>query len=283
MEDLLKKSDKEYKEFIKLDRILEAKNPKLAKRLPAFLKRYIRKIIREREVNITLSLSEGLMDYEFTKHVIDNIFFSKVYGHNEEALLKSKRFIVAANHPLGGFDGMALVYIIGKYYKDMIFPVNDILMTVENMKNTFIPLNKHGRTASQVIKDMDNAFASDRQILYFPAGFCSRKTKGEICDIEWKKTFVSKAKQHQRDIIPTYVKARNSSFFYRLANIRKFFGIKANLEMFYLVNELYKQRGKSIHVYFGEPIPYSSLDKSKTDKEWAEYIKNIVYDIPKKY
>ncbi len=164
----------------------------------------------------------------------------------------------------------------------MVFPVNDILMSVENMSNTFIPMNKHGRTASNVFKEFDDAFASDKAVLYFPAGFCSRKTKGEICDIDWKKTIITKAKQHKRDIIPTYIEAKNSKFFYRLAALRKFFRIKTNIEMFFLVHELYKQKGKSINVHFGDPIPYSLFDKKKKDNEWAEYVKNIVYEIPKK-
>jgi putative hemolysin len=282
MEELLKQSNKKYKEFINLDNIIASKNPKLAKRLPRFIKNIIRKIIHERDVNITLTLNEGLKDYEFTKSIVDNTFKSKVYAHGEENLFKSDRFIIASNHPLGGFDGMALVYVTGKHFKNMVFPVNDILMSVDNMANTFIPINKHGRTASNAFKEFDDAFASDKAVLYFPAGFCSRKTKGEICDIEWKKTIITKAKQHKRDIIPTYIEAKNSKFFYRLAALRKFLRIKTNIEMFFLVHELYKQKGKSIHVHFGEPISYSLFDKKKKDNEWAEYVKNIVYEIPKK-
>lgn len=283
MKDLLKESEKEYKEFINLDNVIAKKNPKLAKRLPRFVKNIIRRIIHEKNINITLSINEDYKDYDFVKNVIDNTFKSKVISHNEENLAKSDRFIIASNHPLGGFDGMALVYAVGKHYKEIYAPVNDLLMNVENMSGTFIPINKHGRTASQAFKELDNAFASEKAIIYFPAGFCSRKKKGVICDTEWKKTFITKAKQHKRDIIPTYVKARNSKFFYRLARLRTFLGIKTNIEMFFLVDELYKQRGKTLHVYFGEPISYEKFDKSKNDKEWAEYVKHIVYEIPKKY
>ena len=95
MEELLKQSNKEYKEFINLDNIIKSKNPKLAKRLPRFIKNIIRKIIHERDVNITLTLNEGFNDYEFTKNIIDNTFKSKVYAHGEENLFKSDRFIIA--------------------------------------------------------------------------------------------------------------------------------------------------------------------------------------------
>ena len=57
-----------------------------------------------------------------------------------------------------------------------------------------------------------------------------------IKDLEWKKSFITKAKQFERDVIPVHISGKNSSFFYQLANFRKFLKIRANIEMFFLVN-----------------------------------------------
>ncbi len=98
-------------------------------------------------------------------------------------------------------------------------------------------------------------------------------------DLEWKKTIVTKAKKYQREIVPIYFDARNSNFFYNLANIRKFFRIKANIEMLYLANEMFKQYNKTFTIYIGKPIPAETFTREKTDIQWAEWIKEKVYSM----
>lgn len=123
---------------------------------------------------------------------------------------------------------------------------------------------------------------SDSQIIMFPAGLVSRKIKGHIVDLEWKKSFVSYAKRYKRDIVPVFISGQNSNFFYNLANVRTKLGIKTNIEQLYLIDELYKHKNESVSMYFGKPISYTALTSEKTDKEWAESIKQIAYALPKK-
>jgi putative hemolysin len=157
-----------------------------------------------------------------------------------------------------------------------VFPVNDILLYLPNLKELFIPINKHGNNTENV-EIIQKTFDSEKLILYFPAGLVSRKQKSRIMDLEWKKTFISKAIQYQRDIIPVYIEGRNSSFFYRLANLRKSLKIKANIEMLLLPDEMYKQKNKNISIYIGKPIPYQTFDHSYSYNEWAQKVKRYVY------
>jgi len=173
---------------------------------------------------------------------------------------------------------MALMWVIGKIRKDIVFPVNDLLMNIPNLKDLFIPINKHGSNASN-IRIIEDTFASDKAMLYFPAGLCSRKQKDGICDLEWKKSFITKARTHKRDIIPCFINGRNSDWFYNLARIRAFLRIKSNIEMLYLVDEMYKQRDKEIVITFGKPISYTIFDKQKTDLSWAQILKSHVYSL----
>ena len=174
---------------------------------------------------------------------------------------------------------MALIQVVGRIRQDLVFPVNDILMNVPGLQPLFIPINKHGKNTENV-RIIDETFASDKVILYFPAGLVSRKQKGGVIrDLEWKKTFITKAKRYHRDVIPVYISGRNSNFFYNLANWRKRLGIKANLEMLYLVDEMVKQKDKPIRITFGEPIPYINFDKSRSDSQWAEWVKERVYEL----
>lgn len=173
---------------------------------------------------------------------------------------------------------MALISAVGKVRKDIKFPVNDLLMHVPNLRPLFIPLNKLGKNTGY-IEQIEQTFASDNIILYFPAGLCSRKQKGKIMDLEWKPTFIKKAIQYKRDIIPVHIDGKNSDFFYNLSNWRKKMGIRQNIEMIYLVDEMYKQKNKIINIIFGEPISYETFDKKFSTLQWAEIIKKRVYEL----
>ena len=116
-------------------------------------------------------------------------------------------------------------------------------------------------------------------MLYFPAGLCSRKQKGEIKDLEWKKTFVKKAVQYHRDITPVYVDAKNTNRFYNIANLRKKIGIRFNIEMALLPDEMFRQRGKTIRLVFGKPIPYTTFDDRYTASQWAAVVREHVYKL----
>ena len=155
-------------------------------------------------------------------------------------------------------------------------------MNVPGLRPLFIPINKHGRNTENA-QLINETFASEKMILYFPAGLVSRKQRIDgsymIRDLEWKNTFIKKAKKYQRDIIPVFVEGRNSNWFYNLAMWRKRLGIKANIEMLYLVDEMARQFNKTITIMVGDPIPYSTFDKSKTDAQWAAWVQEKVYGL----
>jgi putative hemolysin len=123
-------------------------------------------------------------------------------------------------------------------------------------------------------------------ILYFPAGMVSRKQRIDgnmvIRDLEWKNTFIKKAKKYQRDIIPVYIEGQNSEWFYNLSRWRKKLGINVNIEMLYLVDEMVKQFNKTISIIIGDPIAYTTFDKSKSEAEWAAWVQKRVYALREK-
>jgi len=265
--------------FIEIEKIIRNKNPRLLKFLPGFVISYLKRILHEDEINDFIERNGDAYGLDFVERIVKEFIRELTVGGTEN-IPSQKRIIIASNHPLGGLDGVALMHEAGKIRKDILFPVNDLLMNLDNLKSLFIPVNKHGSNA-QNVKIINDTFASDVSILYFPAGLCSRKQKhGAILDLEWKKTFVSYARKYKRDIIPTYIEGRNSNFFYNLARLRKTLGIKQNIEMLYLVDEVYKQKNKKINIKFGKPIPFETFDKRFSDKEWAEKIKEHVYRLP---
>ena len=254
------------------------KNPRVARLLPGFVYWYIQRIVHQKEMNDFLKKHGSKTGIDFINAVIED-FNVSINVDGEEKIPGSGRFIFVANHPLGGFDGMILMHIISKYFNNIKFLVNDILMNILNIEELFIPVNTFGGQSVEYVKRIEEEYASDAQILNFPAGICSRKIKGRILDLEWKKSFINKAIEHKRDIVPVYFGGRNSDFFYNLANLRKFLGIKANIELFLLPDEMYKQQNKTVSVKFGDTIPFRTFDKSKTYKEWAKWLKEKVYAI----
>lgn len=271
---------KEDVKYIDLKEVIRKKSTSLARMLPWFVVNYLKRIVHEDDINHFLKVHGHKVGLPFVEAIIDE-FLIKLEVIGKENIPAEGRYLMASNHPQGGIDGIAFMKVISEVRNDILFPVNDILMNIDNLRPFFIPVNKHGSNAEN-IRIFNETFASDNLLLYFPAGLVSRKKKGVIEDLEWKKTFVTKARQHKRDIIPVYIEARNSNFFYRLANFRTWLGIKANIEMLYLVNETYKQRGRTMHIVFGEPISWESLDRSRNDKEWAALIRDKVYELKKK-
>ena len=187
---------------IDIEKIIGEKIPKLANKLPRFAFRYLKKILHQDDINSLLSRTEGVSGLPFVDETMKE-FKTSVNAVGLEHVSKEGRYIVAANHPIGGLDGIALIDTVGKIRPDVITPVNDFLMFIPNLRPLFIPVNKLGSNADN-IKIFNDTFAGDRTICFYPFGLCSRKQKGKIIDLEWKKTFITKARTYHRDIIPTH-------------------------------------------------------------------------------
>jgi len=264
--------------FIDIDKVVNEKNPRLKKWLPKFLFTYIKKIVRQREVNQILEETKDLKGYDFCVDII-NRFNIKIETSGMEHIPKVGGVIFAANHPLGGLDALAIVKEVTPIRSDIKFVVNDILLHLKNLNDLFIGVNKHGTNTKSSLAALNDEFSSDQAIFVFPAGLVSRKKKGIIQDLEWKKTFISRSKKFKKDIIPVFLDGELSNFFYNLSNFREKVGIKANIEMLYLVNEMFKLKNKTYQLYFGPPIPHSTFNKAKTDVEWAQVVKTKVYEL----
>jgi 1-acyl-sn-glycerol-3-phosphate acyltransferase len=269
-------SSNDQNQKIDVENVLSSKNPALAKVIPGFVINYLKKIVHQEELNTFLAKYGHLKDAELIGAGLYH-FEIKYKVKGIENFPESGRYIFVSNHPLGGLDGLVFIHELSKHFNNIKFPVNDILTNIKNLSGIFLPVNKHGAQARDVAKKIEEAYASDCQILYFPAGLCSRKKNGVIKDLQWQKSFITKAIQHKRDIVPAFFSGRNSDFFYNLSNIRKRIGLKANIEMLYLADEMFRQKDKEIQLVFGTPISYETFDKSKTALEWAEWVKAKSY------
>ncbi|MFW5759212.1 MAG: 1-acyl-sn-glycerol-3-phosphate acyltransferase, partial [Bacteroidota bacterium] len=265
--------------LVNVDKLLQTKGKKIYPYIPGFLIRYLEKKIHQDTLNELLHRFQDKHGLEFLENILHKYFTVEIEVRNKENIPRQGRYILASNHPLGGLDGMALMHEVGKYRKDIKFIVNDILLELQNLQELFVPVNKHGRNSAERVQILRDVYESDNLVLIFPAGLVSRKQNGVIKDLEWKKSFISKSIQYKRDILPVYIEGKNSDFFYNLALWRKRLRIKANIEMLYLPDEMFKQADKKITITFGKPIPYNTFTSSSTHYEWAQWVKEKIYEM----
>jgi putative hemolysin len=268
----------EKKKIIDLRRLIASKNEKLLRWMPRFVLRYLERIIHQDEINTLIEKAGELKDADFSDAIMEE-FKITISSSGLENIPKTGPLIIVLNHPLGGMDALALISLLKNHRPDLRFIVNDILMNLENLNGLFIGINKHGINKKNVREDIEKAFKSEHAICIFPAGLVSRKINGLVQDLEWKRTFVTYARSLDRTVIPIKIDGQLSPFFYRLSRLRRFFRIKANIEMLYLADELFKQRNKTFTFTVGKAIKMNQFDTSLTDKEVASEIRKIVHEL----
>lgn len=267
----------ELVKLIDVREIVRQKVPEIAPKIPNFLMDYLTRLIHQDELNDIQNQYKEKEGVDFMNSLI-TYFDLTIQQHGE--LPSDGRYIFASNHPLGGMDGICLSSMVGNHFNGKVrYLVNDMLLHIQNLKSIFVPINKHGAQNKENAQLIEAAYASDNQIITFPAGLCSRKTKGKIMDLEWKKSFIQKAVQYQRDIVPIYFNGMNSARFYRLANWRKALGIRMNYEMILLPDEMFRAKHQTFSIYIGQPIPWQTFDNSRTPQQWAEWVKQLVYNL----
>jgi putative hemolysin len=265
---------------INVREIIRSKAPKLYKKIPGFAITLLSKLICEDQLNDCIRAGENLTGVAFMESMIRYFNLTLKLKGTENLPDAGHQCIFASNHPLGGMDGICLSAVIGKQYDGHVrYLVNDILYFLEPLQDIFVPINKHGAQAKNAVAILNESFASENQIITFPAGLCSRKTKGVIHDPRWKKMFISKAIEYQRDVVPVYFEAQNSNFFYNIANIRTKLGLKFNLEMLLLPREMLKKKNAAFTIYFGKPVSWQTFDSSQTPQQWADKMESRIYNI----
>jgi putative hemolysin len=273
--------EQEDKKFIDVERLIASKSPRALKWTPRFLIRYLKRKLHQDEINQILEENKDIYDYDFCNDIIKR-FNIDVVSQNIDNIPLEGGAIFVVNHPLGGMDAMSIIHSVSNHRKDVKFIVNDLLLNLKNLNGIFAGVNKHGENSKESLKALNDLFASEKAIFVFPAGLVSRRKKRKVQDLEWKKTFVSRSKKYGKPVIPVHLDGQLTSFFYNLANFRTRIGVKTNIEMLYLADELFKQKDKTIRITYGQPIPAATFDKSKNDKEWAQWVKEKVYDLKQK-
>ncbi|MBR4298664.1 MAG: glycerol acyltransferase [Bacteroidales bacterium] len=265
-------------QILDIEAIIKARAGKKGRYIPKFLINWFKNFMHLDFINEYLK--QGYLGVEFCEHGMEYLGVELEVRGRENLPKDGRKYTFVSNHPLGAIDGVALGAIIGREYDGNIkYLMNDLLMNLKGMAPLGIPINKLGGQSRNLSKLINDAYESDHQMLIFPAGLCSRKTDGKIQDLAWGKSFVKKSRETGRDIVPIHFEGENSNRFYRIANLQKKLGLKFNIAMLLLPNEMYRSTGRKYRITIGKPIPVADLDKSKSDFEWAQIIKGKAYEL----
>ena len=264
---------------IDIKRILKDKMGSKARFVPCFLVAWLKKIIHEDEVNRFLWENRNLKGTEWLTACVQYLDMTLDIVGTENLPDKNdgKLYTFVSNHPLGGQDGVSLGSIIGRHYDGKFrYLVNDLLLNLPGLKPVSIGINKTGKQSRDFPRMVEAGFNSDNHLLMFPAGLNSRRINGEIHDLPWKKTFITKSVETHRDVVPIHFSGQNSKRFYRIAKFSDRY-LPFNLAMLFLVDEMYRNVGKTFRITIGKPIPWQTFNKTKTPMEWANFVEERVY------
>ena len=265
-------------QILDIEAVIKERAGKKGKRIPKFVINWFKKFMHLDFINGYLK--EGYVGVDFCEHGMEYLGVELEVIGRENLPKDGRKYTFVSNHPLGAIDGVALGGIIGREYDGNIkYLMNDLLMNLKGMAPLGIPINKMGSQSRNLSKLINDAYDSDYQMLIFPAGLCSRKIDGKIEDLPWGKSFVKKSRETGRDIVPIHFEGENSKRFYRIANLQKTLGLKFNIAMMLLPNEMFRSKGRKYRITIGKPIPVEGLDKSKSDFEWAQVIRRKIYEL----
>lgn len=261
---------------IDIEAVLKGKAPRAARWVPGFVVAYLKRIVHEREINEVIEAGWKLPPQEFIRLAFDRLQIRYTI-EGLDRLDPAGRYLFASNHPFGGMDGLMLADKLIDRFGDVRVVVNDLLMHIEPLRPLWVPVNKHGAQCADYARRFDEALFGELPVLTFPAGLCSRRRGGVVADPEWKSSFVKRAYASRRLIVPVFVEGTLSDFFYRLSNLRKLLGVKFNVEMLYLADEMFRQRGRSFRIRVGEPIPAEELAACGSLREQTDYVRTKAY------
>ncbi len=275
----MQKNNTSNLKLIDIDSVIRKQKNKFISKLPQFIINIIKRIIKQDGLNQFIINHNDKKGIDFVNACMDDLNIN-INVINEENIPDKGKFIFVSNHPLGGVDVGVVIATISKKHKNLKAVANKILSNVEHFKDLIIEVGVFSKTDIQSIKKMNDIYASEElQIYILPSGLVSRKTKGVVKDLDWKHSFIRNAIKYQRDIIPIFVDDKNSRKFYFIANLRKLLKIKMSIETIFIPAEIFKKRNKTINLIVGKPISYKTFDKSKSSRNWALTVQNIVYEL----
>lgn len=249
-------------EEINLKTLFETRYPGYWNRQPLIIKKTILnllgKILWLKEINVFISEHKEKQGIEFIDEIFEMLNFSfSITNRDIKRIPAEGRLLIVSNHPLGSLDGLALLKGISEIRKDVKIVANDLLLNIDNLKNLFIPYDlESSKLQRENIESIGKALQKEEAIIIFPAAEVSRLQWLTVTDSKWHKGAVYFSQKFETPVLPVFVNARNSIFFYLFSAINK------NFSTFLLPGEMFRKRNSTIQIHIGNPVPAKAFESS---------------------
>lgn len=271
-------------DVINYDDVAEA-IPKLAK-YPKLVNWFLRVIAMDK-INETHGRHCHRLGVDFATALAEDEYKWNIITDNYEVLdqFKTGAFITVSNHPIGSYDGIILLHLVGKKRPDYKVMVNLILNRLQAMRPGFIAVDPQKSEDHEkrkiTLHGMREAIQHVRNghpLGFFPAGAISNVDwKFNISDRPWQEVIIRLIRQMQVPVIPIYFHCKNSTFCNILSKI------DWRLRTIRLPRELFSSYYKTVRVSFGEPISVEEQNKYETLQELGDFLRAKTYDLKERY
>jgi putative hemolysin len=242
-----------------LERILTKHAPYLLERVPQFIRPWLldfgERLLHLGEMRAFLDEHPEARSAE----LLDEIFERLDVGHSmalrDRMRIPSEgRLVVVANHPLGGLDGLAVLRAMLEVRPDVRIVANEVLADLPGLSELFIPCGVFSHHPQKNrLSAIGEALDRDEAVIFFPAAEVARPSWHGIRERRWRGGAVRFARDHGAPVLPVWVRARNSFWFY-LASL-----LSRPVSMLLLPHEMFNKGGQTIVLKVGDPIPASAF------------------------
>lgn len=243
------------------------------------LVRALGRMSRLDEVNAFLRDHSHLAGFAFVEAALARLDCRWMVDHVErERIPQEGAVVIAANHPMGAIDALALLAFIGSIRRDVRILANDVLAEFfPGLGDLLLPLRIFGgRPAPESLAAVDAALAAGMAVIVFPAGEVSRLTPAGVADTRWRRGFLRFAERAGADVVPVHLGGRNSALFYGLSALYKPFGTAL------LPREMFARAGSRIEIRVGHAhSPRALLEESRGLDRALAVVRKSLYAIGK--
>jgi putative hemolysin len=184
--------------------------------------------------------------------------------------------IVAANHPHGVADGLAVAHAMRRGRTDVRILGNELLARIPELREHLIAVNTfRAGTNASALRAALGWLREGHALIVFPAGAVShvRTPDGRVVDAAWRDGVARLAAAADAPVLPLFIDGANSRLF-RLAG-----RIHPALRTALLPMEFLRHRGRAISLRVGRPITPRRLAALGETPAQTAYVRALTYGL----
>jgi len=240
---------------------------------------FIKRFLGFERLNQIYNENNELSGLTFVDAVLNRLNIKYTYSENiNEKIPPNDPFIIIANHPLGGIDGLLLIKLICEIRPDFKIQGNFLLQHIEPIKDLILPVNpfedfKSARSSYKGIRAAFNHLEEGNSLGIFPAGEVSsyQLKDFKITDRKWQKSSLRFIQKAGVQVIPVHFHGYNSALFYLMAQIHPL------LRTAKLPTEILNKGNQTIKIKIGKPISARTLKSFPSITSLAHYLRAKTY------